>query len=886
MQSDAGNHGCLKIFFGYASGVGKTYAMLEAARVAAASGRRVLVGCADSHGRPEVEALLVGLTVLPLKEIDYRGARLREFDLDAALDSRSDLVVVDELAHTNAAGCRNRKRWQDVQELLEEGSDVWTTLSLQHIESVRDVVTEITGVVVRDSLPDDVFDGAAEVELVDLPPDELLERAREGKVHLAEHVSRSIVRPLRKSSLVALREMAMRRVADRVGREVQAVRLGDARTHRPAAERILVCIDSSPSAARLIRAAARMASTIHAPWDAIHVQTPAENRFDEESRRTLVQNLRLADHLGGETVTVSGSDVAREIVHYARSHNVTKTVIGAGGAVPRYQFWTRPLADRVIRLAGDVDVHVIHAVEEHPAFSRAGAGIRSGVRDYSLAVSLLLLATAVAAAFDRLGLTDANLVTTYLLAIALVAMWWGRGPAIASSLASVLLYNFLFTTPYYTLVVDDPQNIYTFAVMLSIALIVSELTSRVREQANLAVEREHRAEALYRVSHALANTSGRLQLVAVTQEELTTIFGGQVAVFVPERNSLRPVLRRGTTLAETPDEAEAALWAFEHRRMAGRGTDILPEAQALYLPLNGSESTVGVLAWQPEDESYFVNPAQRQLLDAVSTQVALALERDWLAQETQRVLTEADAERSRSSLLSVVSHDLRTPLAAIAGSASSLVEDELNVETRRDLARTIYQEADRLSRLVENLLHLTRIESGELKVEKQWQPIEEVIGSSLRRVETVLGRREVHLDLATGLPLVPMDGLLLEQVLSNLIDNAAKYSGEGSPVDLLARATAEGVEITVADRGPGLQEIERERVFDRFYRGAAVRGDRGRGAGLGLAICRAIVKAHGGRIWVEPRDGGGSCFKFVLPVESAPPTVDGALEIGGENSHA
>jgi len=537
-------------------------------------------------------------------------------------------------------------------------------------------------------------------------------------------------------------------------------------------------------------------------------------------------------------------------------------------------------------MSGDIDVHIVHEVEEKTSFSSLIPGASRGIRGYLLAAVLLALATAVASVFDALGLIDANLVMTYLLAIVLVATWWGRGPAVAVSVASVLLYNFLFTSPYYTLVVDDPQYVYTLAVMLSIALIVSALTSRVREQADLAFERERRTEALYRVSHALASTSGRLQLVAVAQEQLAAIFGGQVAVFVLEGDSLRPVLRSGHTLAETPEEADAAQWAFEHRRMAGRGTDTLPAAQALYLPLNGSESTVGVLAWQPENEAYLVNPAQRQLLDAVSTQVALALERDWLAQETQRVLTEADAERSRSALLSVVSHDLRTPLAAIAGSASSLVEDRLDSETRKDLAKTIYEEADRLTRLVENLLHLTRIESGAMKVEKQWQPLEEVVGSALRRVETALGSHEVHLDLPPDLPLVPMDGLLVEQVLVNLLDNAAKYSCEGSPIDLVARLTSAGVEVTVADRGPGLAEAERERVFERFYRGTAVRGDRGRGAGMGLAICRAVVAAHGGRIWAESRDGGGTCFRFLVPVEGVPPAVDQAEGPREDNRHA
>lgn len=846
MENREAKRGQLKVFFGYAAGVGKTYAMLDAARVVAANGRHVLIGCAESHGRSEVEALLAGQSVLPPREIDYCGVKLREFDLDAALKRKAELVLVDELAHTNAAGCRHRKRWQDVQELLESGSDVWTTLNVQQIESLGDTVTSITGALVRDTVPDQVFDGATEVELVDLPPDELLDRVKRGRVILSgqedEHV-------LRKGSLVALREMAMRRVADRVGKEVQAVRLGDTRTHAwPTAERLLVCVDSSPAAARVIRACRRMALAAHAEWTAVHVETVAQSRRDEGRRRGLARNLQLAGQLGAETITLTGKDVAEEIVRFARSRNVTKIVVGASRRAPRHWFRRQSTADRVVGMSGDIDVHIVHEVEEKTSFSSPIPGASRGIRGYLLAAGLLALATVVASVFDALGLIDANLVMTYLLAIVLVATWWGRGPAIAVSVASVLLYNFLFTSPYYTLVVDDPQYVYTLAVMLSIALIVSALTSRVREQADPAFERERRTEALYRVSHALASTSGRLHLVAVAQEQLAAIFGGQVAVFVLEGDSLRPVLRSGHSLAETPEEAYAAQWTFEHRRMAGRGTDTLPAAQALYLPLNGSESTVGVLAWQPEDEARLVNPAQRQLLDAVSTQIALALERDWLAQETQRVLTEADAERSRSSLLSVVSHDLRTPLAAIAGSASSLVEDALDAETRKDLARTIYEEADRLTRLVENLLHLTRIESGAMKVDKQWQPLEEVIGSALRRIETALGRHDVHIDLPSDLPLVPMDGLLVEQVLVNLLDNAAKYSSEGSTIDLAARLTSAGVETAVADRGPGLAEAERERVFEKFYRGAAVRGDHGRGAGMGLAICRAVVTAHGGRI--------------------------------------
>jgi two-component system sensor histidine kinase KdpD len=866
--------GQLKIFLGYATGASKTRAMLYAARVAVANGRDVLVGCVDSGGRPEIEGLLAGFKVLPLKKFEYRGVEMPGFDLDAALERKAELVLVGGLAHTNAAGCRNHKRWQDVEELLARGSDVWTTLDVQHIESLRDVVVQITGAVVRDTVPDRVFDEATEVELVDLPSDELRDASRDGNVQASGQCERGAGGLLSEGSLLTLREIATRRVAGRVGRGVQEVGPGRTRAHAwPAVERLMVCVDSSLAAAKLVRTCDEMAAAAHSPWVAVHVENASQSRLDERRRNRLVDNMTLAGQLGAEVVTLTGRRIADEIVRYAQAHNVTKIVIGRGDGAWWHRLRRRSVAERVIRMSGGIDVHVVPGVDLEDGFAAPAAGIRRGARDYVMAAGLLVLASGVAAVFDALGLTDANLVMTYLLAIVLVATWWGRGPAIASSVASVLLYNFLFTTPYYTLVVDDPQYVYTFAVMLTIALIVSALTSRAREQAKLASDRERRTEALYRVSHALASTSGRLHLVAVAQKELEAIFGGKVVVFALEGDTLQPLLGRGHGLDQAPVEHEAAQSAFATRRMAGRGTDTAPAAQAIYLPLNGLSSTFGVLGWQPEDDMYLVDIAQRQLLDAVSTQIALALERDWLAQETQRVLTEADAERTRSSLLSVVSHDLRTPLAAIAGSASSLVVDKLDAETRNELARTIYEEADRLSRLVDNLLHFTRIESGAVKVEKQWQPLEEAIGSALRRVEPALKGHDVRLDLPSDLPLVPMDGLLVEQVLVNLLDNAAKYSADGLPIDLSARLVPAGVEATVGDRGPGIEKAERERVFEKFYRSPAVRSDRGRGAGMGLAICRAIVTAHGGRIWVEPRDGGGACFKFVLPVEGVPPEV-------------
>lgn len=871
----ASRRGRLKIFFGYAAGVGKTYTMLEAARVAATSGRDVLLGYIEPHGRPETEALLLGHELLLLKEIEYCGVKLREFDLDAALKRQPEFILVDELAHTNAAGCRHTKRWQDVQELLEEGIDVWSTLNVQHVESLNDIVAQITGIVVRETIPDRVFDEAAEVELVDLPPDELLERFREGKVYVPQQAERASERFFRKANLVALRELAMRRVADRVGREVQTARLGHARTQTwPTRERLLVCVSPSPTSAKVIRTAKRMAAAMRAEWIAVHTETVAPERLDDRSRHRLAQHFKLAEQLGAETVTLTGEDVVEETIRYACSRNATKIVIGKTAQTPWYRFWRRSIVDRLIAQSGDIDVYVIRGVEEKDASTALFRRKRRNVTDYLKTVGLLALATGVATFFVRIGLTDANLVMTYLLAVVLAATWLGRGPAIASSIAAVLLYNFFFTKPYYSFTVDDPGYIYTFIVMLAIALMVSTLTVRIRDQVTLARDRERRTEALYRVSHRLAGTSGTLQLVAAAQEQLAAIFSGQVVVFVPEGAVLRPLLRLGHGFAELPAEIETARWVLGHRQAAGRGTDTLPNAQAIYLPLVGSDSTVGVLAWRPENDEQLLDLERRQLLDAFATQIALSLERDRLAHEAQRILAEADAERLRSSLLSAVSHDLRTPLAAIVGSSSSLIANDLDAPTRKDLARTIYEESDRLSRLVENLLHLTRIESGSMKVEKQWQPLDEVVGSALRRVNTILLQHEVEIDVPPELPLVPLDGLLVEQVLVNLLDNAAKYTPTGSKIDLSARRCSAGIEVTVADRGPGLEETERERVFEKFYRSAAVHSDRGRGAGLGLAISRAIVQAHGGRIWADVRGGGGTCFRFVLPMDTNPPVVD------------
>jgi two-component system sensor histidine kinase KdpD len=869
--------GKLKIYCGFAAGVGKTYTMLEDARTVAATGTDVVCGYIEPHGRPETEALLDGQELLPCRMVTYRGITLREFDLDGALTRKPTLILVDELAHTNAPGSRHAKRWQDVEELLDAGIHVWTTLNVQHLESLNDVVAQITGVVVHETLPDQVFDQADDLELVDLPPDDLLERLREGKVYVPEQAKRAMERFFKKANLIALREIAMRRTADRISTQVQTARLGETRTQTwPTNERLLVCVGPSPTSAKVIRTAKRMAAAMHAQWIAVHVETPSVQELDERTRRQMAMHVRLAEQLGAETVTLTGQDVVTEIIDYAQSRNVTKIVMGKTGQAPWYRIWRRSLVDRLIARSGDIDVYVIRGVKEQIPAGKPATPPPIDYRGYARATGIMAVATTVAWAFDKGGLSDADLVMAFLLGVVYVAARLGRGPSIYASVAAVLLFNFLFISPYHTFAVTNTKYIFTFVVMFSIGVMISTLTSRIKEQAELSRRRERHTEALYRLSRRLTGTLGSHQLVAAAEEQLSEIFGAEVVVFLPDdHQTLRPALRRGQGFAEHPNEASVALWVYEHGRLAGAGTDTLPNAQALYLPLVGPEGTVGVLAIHPSQAERLSTPEQRQLLETFASQIALALERDRLAEEAQRVLAQAQAEKLRSALLSSVSHDLRTPLAAIAGASSSLLTStRMDDQTRHELLQMVYEEAERLSRLVENLLYMTRVESGNITVHKQWQPLEEVVGTALERLSRQLTAYPVHVEIAADFPLVPFDGLLLEQVLMNLLDNAAKYAPVGTPIDLHAWIDDDEALVQVADRGPGLAAEDLERVFEKFYRGAHTTATTSRGAGLGLAICSAIIQAHGGRIWAENRPGGGTCFLFSLPLEGPPPSVE------------
>ena len=867
--------GKLKIFFGATAGVGKTYAMLDAAHSRLNEGVDVVAGYVEPHNRPETEALLVGLEVIPARLVEYHGTTLREFDLDAALERRPELVLVDELAHTNAPGSRHARRWQDVEELLEAGINVYTTVNVQHLESLTDVVSQITGVTVRETIPDLLLEQADEVEMVDLSPDDLLQRLKDGKVYMPEQAERAMRSFFRKGNLMALREMALRRTAERVDDQMQDYRRDHAIAQAwPAAERILVSVSPSPLSRRLIRAAKRMAASLHAEWLAVYIETPAHARLSEEDRNRAIQNLRLAEQLGAETVTRFGHDVSQELLAYARERNVSKILVGK----PAHPRWRDvvfgSVLDELVRHSGEIDVYVISgdADTAHPALPMQMWQPTSRWNAYANAALLVALCTGLAWLMHPY-FAAANLIMVYLVGVVLVATRYGRGPSILASVLSVAAFDVFFVKPYLTFAVSDTEYVVTFIVMLIVAATISTLTVRIKQQAEAAREGERRTANLYAMSRDLANSRGTETLVRVAAQHISEVFQSQVIVLLPDaQRHLNIHVPEEAAWSLNSHEHGVAEWVYEHGQPAGLGTETLPGAQGLYLPLKTSQSIVGVLGIYPQQPRRLMSPDQFHLLETFANQTSLALERAQLAEETERTRMQVETERLRNTLLSSVSHDLRTPLASITGAASTMIENNqtLAPEDRLELAQLTYEEAERLNRLVTNLLDVTRLESGGVHVEKEWQPLEEVIGTALSRLDKPLREHPVTVNLPPDLPLVPFDSTLIEQVLVNLLENAVKYTPPGSPIELAARTGEAEVVVEVSDHGPGLQPGSEERVFDKFYRAQPANT---RGVGLGLTICRGIVEAHNGRIWAENRPEGGAVFRFTLPLDGEPPEV-------------
>lgn len=859
--------GKLKLFFGAAPGVGKTYTMLEAARARRAEGVDVVVGVVETHGRSETARLTEGLDVLPRRSMEYKGTTLQEFDLDGALARKPSLILVDELAHTNAPGGRHGKRWQDVLELLSAGMDVYTTLNVQHVESLNDVVAQITGVTVRETVPDAVLERADEIELVDVSPDVLLQRLREGRVYLPDQASRALERFFREGNLIALRELALRQTAHRVDAQMRGyMRSQGIRDTWAASDRLAVCIAPDASALRLIRAARRMAERLQAPWTVVFVEVPAS--VGEAARDQVVRAFRLAEQLGGETVTLSGASVADEILAWAQQRNVTRLVVGKPlrrGLRARVR---GSLLDALVE-RGSIDVFVIGADAEDTAppepFRRPPPATQ-----YAWAAGIVATATALGLAL-RPVLSVTDMAMLYLLAAVVVGSRVRLRPALFASLLSIAAFDFCFVPPFYTFAVRDARYALTFAMLLAIGIIMSRLTGRIREQADAARAREQRTAGAFSLSREMAAAREPEEIAAAATRHIEDAFAGRVTFLLASKDG------------GLPGADGVARWTLEHAQMAGLGTSTLPASPALYLPLQASGPVFGVVRVEPRDSRDVADPEQRQQLESFVRQAAVALERAALAERNQASRMEVEAERLRTSLLSSLSHDLRTPLAGIEGAASSLLEGGpgQSAENRRELAETILDESRRMTRLVANLLDMIRVESGSLAVQKQWVPLEEVIGVALIRLDARLSRHPVTTHIPPDLPLVSVDDILLEQVFINLLENAAKYTPPGSPIEVSAEARDGTVTVSVADRGPGIPPGDELRIFDKFHR--ASQGDAVGGIGLGLTICRGIIQAHGGRIWAEHRAGGGAVLRFTLPQDGVPPAVV-AAELGEEGA--
>ena len=874
------SQGKLKIFFGAAAGVGKTYAMLVEAHERKRDGTEVVVGVVETHGRPETATLLEGFEVLPQLTIDYRGTTLHEFDLNAALIRKPALLLLDELAHTNAPGSRHAKRWQDIEELLAAGIDVYTTLNVQHVESLWDAVADLTGVLVRETVPDSILDRADEIEIIDLPPDDLLQRLKEGKVYLPAQAERARENFFRKGNLIALRELALRRTAERVDAQMESYRrLHETDRVQPAGGRLLVCIGNPETAPRLVRAARRMAASLKVPWTVLYVERLGKARETPQEREYLSDVLLFAEELGADTAVLSGLRISDEVLAYARENNVSRIVIGK----PTRSRWEElifgSLASSLIRESGDLDVFVLHGeAGEERAKPRAGPSEPTHRPDYLGALTTVALTTGLAWLMHR-HFAPANLIMVYLLGVMITAVRFGRGPAVLASILSVAAFDFFFVTPRLTFAVSDTEYLVTFTVMMSAALIISTMAARLREQAQAARERERRAAALYKLSRELADSANVEDILRAAVSTTQDVFAARAVILLPSENG-RVRIRAGDATLPGPGDHDlsVAQWVYDRGEPAGLGTQTLPAAQALYVPLLGSSGPTGVLGIRPASIRVLLRPDQFQLLETFANQTALAVERAGLAHGAEHARVQIEAERLRNTLLSSVSHDLRTPLAAIMGAASSLLESEAMPDaTRRELIESIAEEATRVNRLIGNILDMSRLESGVVQVNREWQSLEEAIGAALARLEPRLAGREVTVELPQGPALVPLDEVLIEQVIFNLLENAIKYTPAGSPIEIHGARTEREASVEIRDRGPGLPQGQEDRVFEKFYR--AREEDQPGGIGLGLTVARGIVLAHGGTMSASNREGGGAIFRFTLPIEGESPGVEREAEV-------
>lgn len=875
-ESEESEFGQLKIFFGACAGVGKTYAMLSAAQSALKQGVDVVIGVVETHGREDTTRLADGIPVIPPKEIEYRGTTLKEFDIDGALERKPELVLMDELAHTNAPGSRHPKRWQDVEELLDAGIDVYSTLNVQHLESLNDVVARITGITVKETVPDAIFDRADLISLVDIPSDELLQRLKDGKVYIAPQAKKRAAQNFfKKTNLIALREMALRRTAERVDAQMDTYKARSGTIQGwTSADRILVCIGPDSLSGKLVRVAKRMAGGLKAPWTAVYIENDRHYRLSKSGQEAVDRHLRLVERMGGKVEIIHGQNAADEIIAYAKSHGITKIIVGAAPKSRLREIFEGSLVSNIIPRSGDIDVHVVTGESEDRRSMKVPFwALRSPLTYYASAPAMVALFTLLLMPM-RIFVEPANIVMLYLIGTVAVAVRYGRGPAMLASLFSVLAFNFFLTEPYYSFKISEEEHFITFVVMLATGIIIGSQTSRLRLQAIFARKRERNTSILYAMTRELTASRGKTTLAEITVRHIAEVFESHVSLWIPDaKGDLKQAayesdLEDGEV--DTLREETAAHWAFTHRQNAGFGTDTLPSASGLYVPLPTPTGCVGVLGLIPLNDQVAYSSETLELLETFASLAASALERANMAELWERSIVEAEGEKLRNILLSSVSHDLRTPLAAITASSSTLLleGEKMSEEYRRESLRTIHEEAARLARIVTNLLDVTTLESGDVKLNKELYFIEELIGSALMRVEARLGKREVETQIEHGLPLIRLDGLLIEQVLINLLENTADHTPDGTKVTITAKMVKPDIHVIVSDNGSGIPKGEEERIFDKFYSARTAAATGNPQGGMGLAICRGIVRAHDGKLWAQNAPEGGAMFVMTLPIKT------------------
>ena len=871
--------GKLRIYFGANAGVGKTFAMLSAAQQEQKSGFEVVIGVIETHGRNETAALLTGLEQLSLRDVPYRGKSLKEFDLDGALVRKPQVLLVDELAHSNVEGSRHPKRYQDVQELLDAGIDVWSALNVQHLESLNGTVGSITGVRVHETVPDTVLDDADELILVDVTPDELLGRLKAGKVYLPQQAERAAQNFFRKGNLIALREIALRRTAEHVEDDVRSYRVEKSIGSVWNTEgTLLVGIGPSEGSEQAVRAAARLAGQLNVRWHAAYVETPKLQRLNAASRDRILAVIKLAEELGASTAVLTHADAAVALVEQARVLNCATLVMGRTHLSAWAELWRgRATLRRIARLAADltlVEVGEVSSARNLVAPNKAGADDhqthdwQTSLPRYAWAAAAVVAVTLLA--FPLFRFFDlANIVMLFLLATVLVAVKFGRGPAALAAVLNVAAFDFFFVTPRFSFAVSDVQYLLTFAVMLAVGLITGQLTAGLRFQARISTSRERRAQSLFALTRDLSAALVTTQVIEIARAALQRDFGGEAVVLaMDEKDHL-------TRDAKTPADFDASVadWAFRNAQPAGLHTSTLSAQAWHYLPLKATMRVRGVLAIKPAQPRWLLIPEQVQQLDTLARQIAIALERVHYVEIAQQSLVQMESERLKSTLLAAISHDVRTPLTALIGLAESLQRAEPPLSSQQaEIAQVMTIQARELSALVTNLLDMARLQNGTVNLKKDWQSAQEVMGSSIRAAHHALQGRVIQTDVPADLPLVEFDAVLMERVLVNLLENAVKYGAE--PIVITASVTPDALVLSVRDHGPGLpaQMVGREaELFDKFTRGNAESATPG--VGLGLAICKAVVTAHRGQISASNAVGGGAEFKVVLP-RRAPPSLE------------